>query len=40
MERIHTKFKTQHESLVRDQYQPSGGPKDWERHVDVKADLT
>ena len=32
MEWIPTKVETQHESFDPDQYQPGGGPKEWERH--------
>ena len=39
MEWILTKVETQQESFVPDQYQPGGGPKEWERLVDVKTHL-
>ena len=39
MECIPTKVETQQECFVPDQYQPGRGPKEWERHVDVKTPL-
>ena len=39
MEWISTKVVTQYESFVPDQYQPNGGPKELEIHVDVKTTL-
>ena len=39
MEWIPTQVGTQHKSFVPNQYQPGGGLKEWERHVDVKTPL-